>query len=513
MVFGLSGFFKKPKSIFDQVVDALDGSDDEYESEARCEDDVMQEESVSGHMLGLWRDPEFSASRPDKILGGDLDDPNIEWLRPHEISDDPQFYSGGGSQFDVVQGSLGDCWLLAAMATLTLHEDLLQRVAPEQSFDPDNGYNGKFYFNIFQYGQWVKVEVDDRLPTRNGRLIFVQSASNNEFWSALLEKAYAKLVGCYKNMEGGHGSEAMVDLTGGMCEYIEWKKGQCDAKERYSQICDALMDEALITTAIQAQSKADMEARRSDGLVVGHAYSITGAGVYNADGHKYHLLRLRNPWGACEWNGDFGDDSGRWEEDADLRGNDEDGEFWIKCSDWAENFTKIEVCRLDPDDFDTDGIENVWVREHFKGEWNRGDGSAGGCRNYQTFTNNPHRVVELQGGEASDQILISLQQKHRRQQKAKGIPMLAIGFEVFKCENPGAECLADMIDPHSPVYSATFVARRDYTKSIKIDEAGTYVIVPSTFRQGSEGKFYMRIFVEQAKESRDDDEGDDDGWW
>ena len=76
-----------------------------------------------------------------------------------------------------------------------------ERVVPnfeDQEFGSQtNEYSGVFRFRFWRFGVWVEVCVDDLLPCHQNdsddlELLFIHSSSNNEFWAALLEKAYAK---------------------------------------------------------------------------------------------------------------------------------------------------------------------------------------------------------------------------------------------------------------------------------------------------------------------------------
>ncbi|XP_053576096.1 calpain-1 catalytic subunit isoform X1 [Bombina bombina] len=433
----------------------------------------------------------------------------VKWVRPSQLMSNPQFIVDGATRTDICQGALGDCWLLAAIASLTLNDTLLHRVVPHgQSFQEN--YTGVFHFEIWQFGEWVDVVIDDLLPVKDGKLVFVHSASGNEFWSALLEKAYAKVNGSYEALSGGSTSEGFEDFTGGVTEWYELKKPPADL---FNILIKALERGSLMGCSIDITSATDMEAVTFKKLVKGHAYSLTGAKEVNYRGQSMKLVRMRNPWGEVEWTGAWSDGSPEWNsvdpaQREELRIKMEDGEFWMSYDDFLREFSRLEICNLTPDSLKARKFRK-WSTTLYDGSWRKGS-TAGGCRNFPaTFWVNPQFKIKLEeedddddyGAERGCTFLLALMQKNRRKERRFGKDMETIGFAMYEVprEYVGQSAVhlkrEFFLQNQSRARSEQFINLREVSTRHKLPP-GEYIVVPSTFEPNVEGDFVLRLFSE-----------------
>ncbi|KAF7230263.1 calpain-5 [Nothobranchius furzeri] len=359
----------------------------------------------------LFKDPLFPATT-QSLFYKRTPPPGLAWKRPREICKDPRLFVDGISTRDLHQGSLGNCWMVATISCLASEPSLWKKVIPDhmgQEWNPKRPdlYAGIFHFRFWRFGYWTDVVVDDRLPvSEDGLLLFCRSATPREFWSALLEKAYAKLNGCYEALEGGNTTEALIDFTGGVseslsldCKALSLHKDQ--RKSLFQTLSKIHEHKSLITCSIRPAEGETVESVLDCGLVRGHAYGITAVRkvrlverlLRTGGSPRVFLVRMRNPWGTADWRGAWSQGSKQWQELSRAEREKmglivrDVGEFWMNFQDFCRYFTDVVVCRR---------VERnlLWPRSHWRevkcfGEWALAPAHPGASPSTTHYSNTP----------------------------------------------------------------------------------------------------------------------------
>ncbi|KAK9960223.1 hypothetical protein ABG768_010298 [Culter alburnus] len=423
----------------------------------------------------------------------------VVWRRPHELVPNPVYIVQGTSRFDIIQGVLGNCWFLASVGALTSQKRIMKQVIQDdQNFSVD--YAGIFHFTFWRFGSWVDVVVDDKLPTIDGQLIFVRSKRPNEFWPALLEKAYAKVCGSYADMDAGNISEAIMDFTGGPHMTIKLSEASdklWDAMRRASQ------SESLMGCGTPGGQAGLLQNKvLPNGLVEMHAYAVTGVAEVVCRGHPVKLVRIFNPWGRGEWNMDWSDRSPLWEfvrpEDQKYNVVLDNGEFWMSMEDFCRNFSDLDICCSDVN-FLAGSYSSAWKTEVHKGQWVIGT-TAGGCSNdLESFSKNPQfrvtlkQTVEDPRDESSPNLLVSLIQKSHKRNRHLATNF-HIGFNIYELKDQREKFPASFFRNTRLVgKNESYINAREIMEFFRF-KAGDYVIVPSTFKPNEASSFLLTVY-------------------
>eukprot|EP00928_Gymnodinium_smaydae_P082161 TRINITY_DN65562_c0_g1_i1.p1 TRINITY_DN65562_c0_g1~~TRINITY_DN65562_c0_g1_i1.p1 ORF type:complete len:1111 (+),score=151.42 TRINITY_DN65562_c0_g1_i1:22-3333(+) len=312
---------------------------------------------------------------------------------------------------DVCQGGLGNCWLAAALSIVAQIPDLISKLFFTKEYNP----NGVYHMQLCHAGVWRGIVLDDLFPTtqvaeghmdgrmiyfsRGGTLCYLQAA-RRQLWVPLVEKAAAKLYGCYGSLKGGTFGEALALFTGYPTERVrlyvpkavrQAKREQRDARRaRRTQMLlrgmnvegelseDSDDDDDLTWSKLlsfkeagylmgmgctaEGCEKTKHHIVEEMGLQAPHAYGILDLREATVGGSIARLVKIRNPWGERAprtWKGDWGKDSKKWTPElqrelgvinsSGVQMDDPMSIFWMSFEDVKEYFSQIEVCRVHSD--------------------------------------------------------------------------------------------------------------------------------------------------------------------
>jgi len=379
----------------------------------------------------------------------------ICWRRPNEFMKQEFQVFSKIEPSDIEQGGLGDCWFLCVLASLAEFPGLIEGLfVPEsRKVSPGGVYRMRFCKN----GQWQYVTVDDFFPCKIGKGPIFSRAKGPELWVLLLEKAFAKLHGSYEAIRAGIAYEAMMDLTGAPYEKIVFSVPECQQAISDGSLFNKLKEYdskgyiMSLSTPGENMRPENEKNNLDSGLVFGHAYTLLGV-LTTSNGDK--LLRIRNPWGAGEWNGDWSDHSAKWNDSLRLEmgcSSENDGVFFMCMEDVVKNFTSINVCFCKGH---TDQSRVPWIEQRRKSVFHY-DGSNVGTRMYKL-------ILQTR----SDMIFSIHQQDYRI---IGNKTYIDIGVTVLKLTSDGSYNLV--------VSSGISVDRQNQTAQVTLD-SGEYIVVP-----------------------------------
>ncbi len=209
------------------------------------------------------------------------------------------------SSADMEQGSVGDCYLIAALGAIadSSPQTIEDMIIPNGVENGTASYTVRFYSQDNSTGAYVAdyVTVSALLPgNSNGTPVYEGAGADGSWWMPLVEKAYAQWN--ETGREGRDGQNAYASLGGGFMEYVDAQvlgaaaTTYCPAGDPAAEqaLIDALENGQAVTAAIF--DMGDPTRFNQLGLVSGHGYEVVG---YDADpvSLTFDTFQLKNPWG------------------------------------------------------------------------------------------------------------------------------------------------------------------------------------------------------------------------
>lgn len=267
---------------------------------------------------------------------------------------------------NVIQGALGDCYFISAICAFSETSrnifNIFTKHYDHQSKNFRINKNGLYEVLVYVNGKKLSVLLDDffpflqRLDPNNLNDIHFEPAisiideNSKNIWPLILEKAWAKVNGSYGNIIKGSIIDGLHFISPSAVQIYFNSHFYPDKFKEFHQILNQADDKKYIICAdISEEIHESLDLLvTSMGLLKNHAYSVIEIlELKTRDGDIQNLLKIRNPWGSLEWNGDWSDESPLWTEDLKKQAGfvlREDGYFYMNFEDFLKFFVTTYIC-------------------------------------------------------------------------------------------------------------------------------------------------------------------------
>ena len=279
---------------------------------------------------------------------------NYTWKRLSEIYNlkELKVYSNNNIlSNDIEQGELGDCYYLSVLSALSENPERIKKLLPKPKITEE----GVYECDVYIHGNLTPIVIDDYFPVienENEETEIAFANMNQEsknIWPMLLEKVWAKCNLSYEDIIIGNSAEAFEFLS--PAPYDTYYHN-VDTKKLFDLIRQSLKKGFIVVSDITLTENTNLDFLSKIGLLTNHAYPIIDTAILRQNTTEIKLLKIKNPWGTNEWNGDWSENSGKWTEN--FRKNvgyeeKEKGVFWMAYEDFIQFYTSTHICQIHDD--------------------------------------------------------------------------------------------------------------------------------------------------------------------
>ena len=267
----------------------------------------------------------------------------IEWKRASEIFIKPTIFSSNNLHINNMKKSkIVTKYFQTTISSLINFPGLIEQIFLTKEYNEETSL---IKMILFIDGEFQIIFLDDYFPViKNTNIPYFTLNDNNDLWILLLEKAYAKINGCYGNIIFGWPDNLFKTLTGFSTEFLI--HSNCSIENLWNVVFNVYQNKGLIVTFSKSNDDVELKGySKNCGFVILYCLEI--------DNKKLCVIKNCFIEDDYIFKGEFSIENDFWTNENknkidnmnSINLNDK-SLIWITIEDLHKYFLRTDICHL-----------------------------------------------------------------------------------------------------------------------------------------------------------------------